>query len=141
MPSATSRLGQFALEFKALKEAAIGILETLWPKAHIPSALHELTSRLDGAPIGIDEQLEMAARGGCDMALALLKSWYPQVQVGMLADGFRMGTSLASLRPEICMALERIAKAVDLTQLVPAEPSSATRPAGDSAAAFDVAPP
>ena len=70
---------------------------------HIPSALHELASCLDRAAYGIDEQLEMAARGGSDMALALVKSWYPQVQVGMLADGFRTGTSLASLRPEICM--------------------------------------
>ena len=65
------------------------------------------------------------------MALALVKSWYPQVQVDMLADGFRTGTSLESLRPEICVASERIAKAVDLTQLVPAEPSSGARPAED----------
>ena len=141
MPSAASRLGQFALEFKALKEAAIGVLETLWPETHIPSALHELASRLDGAAYGIDEQLEMAARGGSDVALALVKSWYPQVQVDMLTGGFRKGTSLASLCPEICIASERIAKAVDLTQLVPAESSPTTRPAGDSAAASGVAPP
>ena len=80
------------------------------------------------------------------MALALVKSWYPQVQVDMLVDGFRTGTSLESLRPEIRMASERIAKAVDLTQLVPAEPSSAPRPAedagaGDAAAATDGAAP
>ena len=79
------------------------------------------------------------------MALALVKSWYPDVQVDMLADGFRTGTSLESLRPEICMASERISKAVDLVQLVPAEPSSAPRPvedagAGDTAAADSVAP-
>ena len=143
MPSAASHLNQFSLEFKALKEAAIGVLETLWPETHIPPALHDLTSHLDGASIGIDEQLEMAARGGSDMALALVKSWYPQVQVDMLAGGFRTGTSLESLCPEICMASERIAKAVDLTQLVPAKPSSAARPngegqAGDSVAASDV---
>ena len=79
------------------------------------------------------------------MALALVKSWYPQVQVSMLAGGFRTGTSLEGLRPEIRMASERIAKAVDLTQLVPAEPSSAARPggggqAGDTAAATGAAP-
>ena len=58
----------------------------------------------------------------------------------MLAGGFRMGTSLEGLRPKICMASERIAKAVDLTQLVPAEPSSTTGPAGDSAATSEIAP-
>ena len=88
----------------------------------------------------------MAARGGSDMALALVKSWYPQVQVDMLAGGFRTGTSLEGLRLEIRMASERIAKAVDLTQLVPAEPSSAAQPAedvgaGDTAAATDDAAP
>ena len=79
------------------------------------------------------------------MALALVKSWYPQVQVDMLAGGFRTGTSLEGLRPEIRMASERIAKAVDLMQLVPAEPSSAPRPAedagaGDAAATDGAAP-
>ena len=76
------------------------------------------------------------------MALALVKSWYPEVQVDMLADGFRTGTSLEGLRPEIRMASERITTAVDLTQRVPAEPSWAPRPAedaraGDAAAATD----
>ena len=47
---------------------------------------------------------------------------------------FRTGTSLEGLRPEICVASERIATAVDLTQLVPAEPSSVPRPAKDAGA-------
>ena len=128
-----------------LRDAAGGVLETLWPDTPIPVALHELSSRLDGASTGIDEQVEMAARGGSDMALALVKSWYPQVQVSMLAGGFRTGTALEGLCPEIRMASEQIAKAVDLTQLVPAEPSSAARPgggdqAGDTAATTSVAP-
>ena len=117
-----------------LRDAAGGVLENLWPDTPLPTTLSELSSRLDGAPVGIDEQVEMAARGGSDMALALVKSWYPQVQVGMLAGGFRTGTSLEGLRPEICVASERIAKAVDLTQLVPAEPSPAARPAEDAGA-------
>ena len=80
------------------------------------------------------------------MALALVKSWYPEVQVDMLVDGFRTGTSLESLRPEICVASERISKAVDLMQLVPAEPSSVPRPVeeagpGDAAATTDCAAP
>ena len=88
----------------------------------------------------------MAARGGTDMALALVMSWYPEVKVDMLTGGFRTGTSLESLRPEILMASRRIAKAVDLTQLVPAEPSSAARPtegaeAENAAAATDAALP
>ena len=125
-----------------LKDAAGGVLENLWPDTPLPVTLSDLASRLDGAPAGIDEQVEMAARGGSDMALALVKSWYPQVQVDMLVDGFRTGTSLEGLRPEICVASERISQAVDLTQLVPAEPSSAPRPAedtgaGDAAAATD----
>ena len=62
------------------------------------------------------------------MALALVKSWYPEVRVDMLTGGFRVGMSLEGLRPEILMASGRIAKAVDLTQLVPDEPSSAVRP-------------
>ena len=141
MPSASSRLLQFRLEFGLLKDAACGVLENLWPDAPVPGALHDLSVRLDGAPAGIDEQVEMAARGGADMALALVKSWYPEVEVDMLTGGFRSGTSLESLRPEILMASERIAKAVDLTQLVPAEPSAAARPtedaeAGDTAAAL-----
>ena len=121
-----------------LKDAAGGVLENLWPDAPVPAALHELSNRLDGAPAGIDEQVEMAARGGTDMALALVKSWYPEVKVDVLTGGFRTGTSLEGLRPEICMASGRIAKAVDLTQLMPAEPSSAARltegaEAGDAA--------
>ena len=117
-----------------LRDAAGGVLKNLWPDTPLPTTLSELTSRLDGAPAGIDEQVEMAARGGSDMALALVKSWYPQVQVDMLVDGFRTGTSLESVRPEICVASEWIAKAVDLTQLVPAEPSSGERPAEDAEA-------
>ena len=80
------------------------------------------------------------------MALALVKSWYPQVQVNVLVDGFRTGTSLESLRSEIRMDSERISEQVDLTHLVPAEPSSApqlaedTR-AGDAATATDDAAP
>ena len=146
LPSAASSLHQFSQEFKLLKDAVGGVLENLWPDTPIPAALYELPSRLDGAPAGIDEQVEMAARGGTDMALALVKSWYPKVQVDMLAGGFRTGTSLEDLRPEIRMASERIAKAVDLMQLVPAEPFSVARPAegaeaGDTAAATGVALP
>ena len=74
-----------------LRDAAGGVLENLWPDTPLPITLSELTSRLDGAPAGIDEQVEMAARGSSDMALALVKSWYPQVQVDMLADGFSHG--------------------------------------------------
>ena len=114
-----------------LRDAAGGVLENLWPDTPLPATLSELAGRLDGAPVGIDEQV---ARGGSDMALALVKSWYPQVQVDMLAGGFRTGTSLESLRPEVCVASERISKVVDLTQLVPAEPSSAPRPAEDTGA-------
>ena len=63
---------------------------------------------------------------------------------GWISHGFRTGTSLASLHPEIVMASGRIAEAVDLTKLVPAEPSLAPRPAedtgaGDAAAATDAA--
>ena len=65
-----------------LKNAAGGVLENLWPDTPLPVTLSDLASRLDGAPAGIDEQVEMAARGGTDMALALVKSWYPQVQIG-----------------------------------------------------------
>ena len=118
------------------------MLENLWPDAPLPTALHDLCARIEGAPAGINEQVEMAARGGTDMALAVVKSWYPGVQMSRLVDGFRTGTSLASLRQEIVTASERIAEAVDLTKLVPAEPSSAPRPAedtgaGDAAAATD----
>ena len=144
LPSAASRLLQFSREFRLLKDAAGGVLENLWPDTPIPAALYELSNRLDRASAGIDEQVEMAARGGTDMALALVKSWYPKVQVDMLAGGFRTGTSLEDLRPEIRMASEWIAKAVDLTQLVPTEPSSAARTAegaeaDDAAAATDAA--
>ena len=111
-----------------MKEAAGGVLENLWPEAPLPNSLHDLSVRLDGAPAGIDEQVEMAARGGSDMALALVKSWYPNMKMDMLVGGFRTGTSLASLRLEIAVASGRIAKAVDLTQLVPAEPSTAAQP-------------
>ena len=104
----------------------------------MPNALHDLSVRLDGAPAGFDEQVEMAARGGSDMALSLVKSWYPDVKMDMLVGGFRTGMFLASLRPEIAMASGRIAKAVDLTQLVPAEPSIAAQPA-EGAEAVDIA--
>ena len=93
LPSAASRLQQFSREFDVLRDVAGGVLENLWPDIPLPVTLSELSSRLDGAPAGIDEQVEMAAQGGSDMALALVKSWYPQVQVDMPAGGFRMGTS------------------------------------------------
>ena len=145
LPSAAFRLQQFSQEFTELRNAAGGVLENLWPGTPLPTTLGELSSRLDGAPAGIDEQVELAARGGSDMALALVKSCYPEVQVDMLVDGFRTGTTLESIRPEICVASERISKAVDLVQLVPAELSSAPRPAEDAgagdAAAADGTPP
>ena len=84
MPSASSRLFQLGKELQALKQAAGGVLENLWPDAPIPETLHDLSVRLDGAPVGIDKQTEMAALGGTDMALALVLSWYPDVKVGML---------------------------------------------------------
>ena len=74
----------------------------------------------------------MAARGGTDMALALAVSWYPDVHVDMLTGGFRKGTSFEELRPEVQLASRRIAVAVDLTQLVPAEPSPAAQPTKDA---------
>ena len=123
-PTAAFRLQQFSQDFAMLKNAAGGVLENLWPDTSLPVTLNDLASRLDGAPTGIDEQVEMAARGGTDMALALVKSWYPHVQVGVLVDGFRIGTSLESLRPEIRMASERISEQVDLTHLVPADRKS-----------------
>ena len=98
-PSASSCLHQFDQEFKLLKEAAGGVLETLWPEAPLPNTLHDLSVWLDGASDDIDEQVEIAARGGSDMALALVKSWYPNVKMDMLVGGFRTGTSLASLCP------------------------------------------
>ena len=145
-PTAAFRHQQFSQDFAMLKNAAGGVLENLWPDTSLPVTLSDLASRLDGAPTGIDEQVEMAARGGTDMALALVKSWYPQVQVGVLVDGFRTGTSLESLRPEIRMASERISEQVDLTHLVPAEPSSTPQLAEDAgtgdaaAAATDAVP-
>ena len=131
-PTAASRLLRFGQEFKRLKEAADGVLENLWPDAPLPAALHDLATRLEGAPVGINEQVEMAARGGTNMPLAVVKSWYPGVQMSRLLDGFRTGTSLASLPPEIAIASGRVAEAVDLTKLVPAEPSSTPQPAEDT---------
>ena len=77
MPSTISRLLRFSQEFKQLKEAAGPVLENLWPEAPLPNSLHDLSVRLDGAPAGIDEQVEMAARGGSDMALALVNPGIP----------------------------------------------------------------
>ena len=108
------------------------MLKDLWPGAPVPKTLHDLSMRLDGAPVGIDEQVEMAARGGTDMALALVTSWYPEVKVDMLTGGFCTGTSLESLRPGILASSRCIVKAVDLTQLVPAEPSSTNRASEDA---------
>ena len=81
VPFASSRLLQFGQEFQALKEAAGGVLANLWSDAPVPKTLHDLSVRLDGAPAGIDGQVEMAARGSTDMALALVMSWYPDVMV------------------------------------------------------------
>ena len=134
VPTVYSRLLRFGQELERLKEAAGGVLENLWPDAPLPTSLHDLCVRLEGAPAGIDEQVEMAARGGSDMALALVKSWHPNVRMDMLVGGFRTGTSLASLRPESAVASGRIAKAVDLTHLVPAEPSTTVQPTGDAEA-------
>ena len=71
-----------------MKEATGGVLKNLWPHAPVPETLHDLSICLDGAPAGIDEQVEMAARGGTDMALALVMSWYPEVKVDMLTGVF-----------------------------------------------------
>ena len=117
-----------------MKEAAGGVLKNLWPDAPVPKALHDLSVLLDGAPAGVDEQMEMAAQGGAEMALHLVMSWYPDVQVDMLTGGFRRGSSFEDLRPGVQLASRRIAAAVDLTQLVPAEPSPAVQPTKDAEA-------
>ena len=67
--SASSRLLHLGKELQALKEAAGGVLENLWTDAPVLKTLHDLSVRLDGAQVGIDEQMEMAARGGTDGAL------------------------------------------------------------------------
>ena len=74
----------------------------------------------------------MAARGGSDMALALVVSWYPDVNVDMLVGGFCESTSFEDLQPRVQLASRRIVAAVDLTQLVPAEPSPAAEPTEDA---------
>ena len=131
-PSASSRILQLGKELQELREAASSILENLLPNAPVPETLHDLSVCLDGAPAGIEEQVEMAARGGSDMALALVVSWYPNVDVNMLTGGFHRGTSFEKLQAVIRLASSRIAKAVDLTQLVPTEPSSAAQPTEDA---------
>ena len=115
-----------------LREAAGGVLKNLWPNAPIPETLHDLSVRLDRAPAGIGEQVEMAAQGGSDMALALVVSWYPNVDANMLTGGFLKGTSFEKLQAVIRLSSRRIAEAVDLTQLVSAEPSSAAQPTEDA---------
>ena len=96
-PSASSRILQLGKELQELREAADGILENLWPNVPVPETLHDLSVRLDRAPAGIGEQVEMAAQGGSDMALALVVSWYPNVDVNMLTGGFCKGTSFKKL--------------------------------------------
>ena len=137
--SASSRILQRGKELQALREAAGGVLENLWPDVPVPETLDDLSVRLDGAPAGINEQMEMAARGGSNMALALVVSWYPNVDVNMLMVGFHKGTSFEKLQTVVRLASRRIAKAVDLTQLVPAEPSSAAQPT-ENAGTEDVTP-
>ena len=112
-----------------LKEKPNDVLENLWPAALVPVNLLDLVTRLDQAPAAIDEQVEMTARGGSDMALALVLSWYLDVNVNALNGGFRESTSLEDLLPKIHLASRRIGKAVNLTQMVPAEPSLAIEPA------------
>ena len=73
-PSASSRITQLGRKVKLLKEKAGEVLESLLPDAPVPGALYDLASRLNGAPAAIEEQVEMAARGGSDMALALVLS-------------------------------------------------------------------
>ena len=84
----------------------------MWPDTPVPKTLHDLSVRLDGAPAGIDEQMEIAARGSSDMALALVVSWYSNIDVNMLTGCFRKGTSLEGLRPGVQLASRRIAEAV-----------------------------
>ena len=120
-----------------MKDAAGNVLENLWPDSPVPKELYDLSVRLSGAPTGIDEQMEMAARGGANMALALVKSWYPDVQADMLVRGFHTGTSFESLRPAVQSATRKIAAVVDLSELVPAEPSTTTE---GVAAAVDITP-
>ena len=75
----------------------------------------------------------MAARGSSDMALTLVLSWYPSIDVDALACGFHESTSFEDLHPRILLASRRIAVAANLTQLVPAEPSPAAEASKDAA--------
>ena len=62
LPSAAFHLQHFSQEFTMLRDAAGGVLENLWPDTPLPATLSDLSSRLDGAPVGIDEQVDGGSR-------------------------------------------------------------------------------
>ncbi|KAK1670905.1 hypothetical protein QYE76_059064 [Lolium multiflorum] len=67
-----------------LRKAAEELIQMLWPAETLPHDLSNLISWLERAPDRFLDWRESATRGGADMALSFVLSWYNEVDLGQL---------------------------------------------------------
>src|SRR4051812_40832385 len=87
-----------AEESNGLRAVGNDLFHYIWPDA---GEVHDIASLAVALSRGIDVldvHKEWAARGGVEMALALVKLWYPGADLSMLTHVFRLGTSYEGLR-------------------------------------------
>ena len=144
-PTAEGRVAQLGEEAKSLRETIGSIFSCLWTGEAVPASISELAVRLGETPDAFERLRECAARGGTEMALAFMISWFSKgLDAGALdkvSSGFRVGTNYDTLRKVggVRLAACRIGEYVDFDQFIPEEPepedSATEEEAGEEAAA------
>ena len=99
-------------------QAAGDIFEQLRPGKPKPASPGQLAKALTSAPAKINEWCRSSARGGADLALRFVLSWYDGVDLDQL-DAMRAGVDLEPLRDAILYRASTIATYVAVDEFVP----------------------
>ena len=73
-PTAQELVVLLGEEAAKLRQAARDIFSFMWPKAPVPETMAQLAAKVGEVPAAVDRLRDLAARGGAEMALALMLS-------------------------------------------------------------------
>ena len=96
------------------------VYKVLWPDLPVPETPLWLAKWLAAAPGRVDEWRASAARGGAEMALSFMLSWYAEVRLDQLAT--RRAGSQPDLEPlfdDLHARADTIASYVDTDEFIP----------------------
>ena len=86
-----------AEEINGLRAVGNDLFHYIWPDLGEVHNMASLAVALSKGIDVLDVHKEWAALGGVEMALALVKSWYPGADLSVLTRGFCLGTTYEGL--------------------------------------------